>query len=42
MALLESVGPCWRKYITIGAGLEVLYAQVASSVGLCSLPVGCG
>ena len=40
VALLEWVWTCWRKYITVGAGFEVSYAQ-ATAQCLNQLPVAC-
>jgi hypothetical protein len=34
MTLLEEVWPCWRKYITVGVGFEVSYAQGQCGGGL--------
>ena len=31
MALLEYIWPSWRKYVTVGVGFEVSYAQATSS-----------
>ena len=42
MYLLELMWSCWRKHVTVEAGLKVSYAQATLSVGHSLLPVACG